>query len=181
MTTFIQVEQSLSHPGVERAEAVIERVRAARRGFDGARGLAALLLAAIVSSMLVVADRLMSTTEEGGLMLAWVVLWGVAFFGIALFAGTARSLAAGFVTGARSASRRRAARRADERFMAFAKNDPRILDELRIIAAHQQPAEVELPQPAQARSLAHVAKRSADVRIPSLYEAMRRVNRGQYY
>ena len=181
MTTFIQVEQSLSHPGVERAEAVIERMRAARRGFDGARGLAALLLAAIVSSMLVVADKLMSTTEEGGLMLAWVVLWGVAFFGIALFAGTARSLATGFVASTRNASRRRAAQRADERFMAYAKHDPRILDELRVIAAHQQPAEVELPEPAQARSLANVAKRSADVRIPSLYEAMRRVNRGQYY
>src|SRR6478735_6192594 len=83
MTSFIHVEKPATHPGVVRAEAALEQVRAARRGFDGARGLAALLLAAIVSSLLVVADRLVSITQEGGLMVAWLVLWAVAFVGLA--------------------------------------------------------------------------------------------------
>ena len=50
MTSFVHVDQPATHPGVARAEAVIDRIRAARRSFDGARGLAALLLAAIVAS-----------------------------------------------------------------------------------------------------------------------------------
>jgi len=140
MTSFVHVETPASHPGVVRAEAVIEHVRSARRGFDGARGLAALLLAAIVSSLLVAADRLMSTTEEGGLLVAWAVLWGVAFVAIALFAGTARSLAGRLVIAARKGARRRAAARADAQFLAYAEYDPRILHDLQVIATRQEAA-----------------------------------------
>ena len=181
MTSFIHVEKPATHPGIDRAEAAFDRARAARRGFDGARGLAALLLAAIVSSLLVVADRLMTVTDEGGLMLAWLVLWGVAFVGLALFAGTARSLAARLIASTRGVAKRRAAERADEQFLAYAKQDPRILSELNAIATRQQAAEVELPAAGKARSLERVAQRSADVRVPTLHEAMRRVNLGQYY
>lgn len=181
MTSFVHVDQPVSHPGVDRAEAVIDRVRAARRGFDGARGLSALLLAAIVSSMLVVADKLVSTTDEGGLLMAWVVLWGVAFFGLALFAGTARSLAVRVVAAGRAGAARRAAARADEKFLAYAQQDPRILNEISVIATHQQSAEMDAPYVGRSRSLDRVAQRTASVRVPTLYEAMRRVNLGQYY
>jgi hypothetical protein len=181
MTSFVHVDTPATHPGVVRAEAVIERVRSARRGFDGARGLAALLLAAIVSSLLVVADRLMSTSEEGGLLVAWVVLWGVAFVAIALFASTARALATRAVASARGAARRRAAARADEQFMAYAKHDPRILRDLQAIRTRQEAAEVVAPANTREQALEVVAKRSANVRTPTLHEAMRRVNLGQYY
>ncbi len=140
MTSFVHVDTPANHPGVVRAEAVIERARSARRGFDGARGLAALLLAAIVSSVLVAADRLMSTTEEGGLLVAWAVLWGVAFVAIALFAGTARSLADRLLVAARNSARRRAAARADAQFLAYAEHDPRILHDLQVIATRQEAA-----------------------------------------
>src|SRR5690554_3661834 len=53
---------------------------------SGARGLAALLLAAVVASLVVIADRLISTWADGHLLLAWVVLWAVVFAGMALFA-----------------------------------------------------------------------------------------------
>ena len=181
MTSFVHVDTPATHPGVVRAEAVIERVRGARRGFDGARGLAALLLAAIVSSLLVVADRLMSTSEEGGLLVAWVVLWGVAFVAIALFASTARAVATRAVASARGAARRRAAARADEQFMAYAKHDPRILRDLQAISTRQEVAEVVAPANTREQALEVVAKRSANVRTPTLHEAMRRVNLGQYY
>jgi hypothetical protein len=160
MTSFIHVEKPATHPGVVRAEAALEQVRAARRGFDGARGLAALLLAAIVSSLLVVADRLVSLTQEGGLMVAWLVLWAVAFIGLAFFAGTARSLAVRAIGAARNVAKRRAAARADERFLAYAQQDPRIMNELHIIATHQQ---------------------AVDAPAPILHGALRRVNLGQYY
>jgi hypothetical protein len=184
MTSFVHVDQPQSHPGVVRAEAFIERVRATRKSLDGARGLAALLLAAIVSSLLVVADKLMATwSDEGGLLVAWVVLWAVAFLSLALFAGSARSFAARAVTAFRAHSRRRAAERADEEFMAYAKFDQRILRDLQAISTRQEATDeavaavVAQPQ----RSIEIVAKRSADVRVPTLYEAMRRVNLGKYY
>ncbi|HET7837657.1 MAG TPA: hypothetical protein VFL43_17705 [Variovorax sp.] len=160
MTSFIHVEKPATHPGIVRAEAAFDQVRAARRGFDGARGLAALLLAAIVSSLLVVADRLVSITQEGGLMMAWLVLWAVAFVGLAFFAGTARSLAVRAIAAARNMAKRRAAARADERFLAYAQQDPRILNELNVIATHQQ---------------------AVDAPVPTLHDALRRVNLGQYY
>jgi hypothetical protein len=138
MSSFIRVETPQSHAAVERAETLLGRLQAARRSFDGARGLAALLLAAIVSSMLVVADRLMSTNEQGGLLLAWVVLWGVAFAGLALFAGTARSVATGLLASLRSSARRRAEMQADARFMAHAELDPRVLSELSAIATRRE-------------------------------------------
>jgi hypothetical protein len=162
MTSFIHVEQPATHPGVARAEAVVEHIRAVRRSFDGARGLAALLLAAIVSSLLVVADKLMSTWNEGGLLVAWLVLWGVAFAAIAFFAGTARNLAVRAISAARAAARRRAAARADEQFLAYARQDPRILRDLQAISTRQEAD-------------------AAEAAAPSLYTALRRVNLGQYY
>jgi hypothetical protein len=176
MTSFVHVDQPATHPGVVRAEAVIERLRAARRSFDGARRLAALLLAAIASSLLVVADKLMSTWNEGSLLVAWIVLWAVAFAAIALFAGTARTLAARAVGAARAAARRRAAARADEQFMAYARFDPRILHDLQVIASRQ---EAEAPVAAKSASLDLVAKRSA--KAPTLDQALRRVDLGQNY
>jgi hypothetical protein len=181
MTSFIHVEQPATHPGVVRAEAFIERVRSMR--LDGARGLAALLLAAIVSSLLVVADKLMSTTDDGGLLVAWVGLWAVAFVSLAFFAAPARRFAAGIVAASRSASRRRAAARADEQFMAYAQQDPRILSDLQAIITRQESL-TEAATPvvtATQKSLEIVAQRSTDAQIPTLYEAMRRVNLGKYY
>ena len=141
MTSFVHVEQPATHPGVVRAKAAIESLSAARRGFDGARGLAALLLAAIVSSLLVVADRLMSTSQEGGLLVAWLVLWAVAFVGLAFFADAARALAVRLVAATRDGAQRRAAARADAKFLAYARHDPRVLRELQVIATHQQAVE----------------------------------------
>jgi hypothetical protein len=176
MTSFVHVEQPATHPGVARAEAVIDQIRAARRSFDGARGLAALLLAAIVASLLVVADKLMSTWNDGGLLVAWLVLWGVAFATLAFFAGTARTLAVRAVSAARAAARRRAAAHADAQFLAYAKLDPRIIRELQAIASRQEAESAEGAVTASAQSA-----KLADDSAPTLYSALRRVNLGQHY
>jgi len=177
MTSFVHVEQPATHPGVARAEAVIEHIRVARRSFDGARGLAALLLGAIVASLLVVADKLMSTWNDGGLLVAWLVLWGVAFAAIAFFAGAARSLAVRAVSAARGVGRRRAAARADAQFLAYAQVDPRILRDLQAIRTRQEEDWADAPVGASAQS----AKLSADASVPTLYTALRQVNLGQHY
>lgn len=164
MTSFVHVDQPTSHPGVTRAQAFAERVRAARKAVDGARGLAALLLAAIVSSLLVVADKLMSAlNEEGGLVVAWVVLWAVAFVSLAFFAESARSFAARAVAAARAASRRHAAARADEEFLAYAKFDQRILRDLQAISTRQEAFE------------------ETAATAPAVHQAARSVSPANYY
>ncbi|VTU12925.1 hypothetical protein SRS16CHR_00164 [Variovorax sp. SRS16] len=142
MTSFVHVEQPSTHPGVARAEAFVDRIRAARRGLSKFGGLAALLLAAMVSSVVVVADKLLSTWDDGGMVAAWAILWFVAFAGIAFFAGTARSFAVRTVAAVGEASRRREAARADAEFMAYAQFDPRVLRELQAISMHNEAQEM---------------------------------------
>lgn len=93
MPSFIHVDQPLSHAAVERADAVINYLRDVAKQFDGARGLAALLLSAVVSALVVVANRVVVNLAGGGLLLGWILLWGLAFVALALWANTARSLA----------------------------------------------------------------------------------------
>ena len=138
MTTFVQVDQPLQHPGVARAEVVIDQPREARKRFDGARGLAALLLGAVVAAVLVVADRLVVHMADGGLLVGWVVLWGLAFVALALLADSARSLAMRGVALYQRGARRRELARADAQFMAYAQFDPRVMHELQVALTRQQ-------------------------------------------
>jgi len=174
MTSFVHVDQPLTHPGVERAEAVIDQLREARKSFDGARGLAALLLGAVVSAVLVIADRLVVNMSDGGLLLGWVVLWGLAFIALALLADTARSMAQRSVALWKRGAERRRLARADAQFMAYAQFDPRVMHELEAAQARQKAEEtVAAPvvvQPGVARTS-----------MPTLYEATRRVRTSYYY
>lgn len=102
----------------------------------GARGLAALLLAAVVASLVVIADHLISTWADGHLLLAWVVLWAVVFAGMALFADVARRAARSVLVQLDRWSKTRAESRADARLWAMARQDSRIMNEL--MAARQR-------------------------------------------
>jgi hypothetical protein len=178
MTSFVHVEQPTQHPGVARAEAVIEHLRASRTRFTGALGLAALLLAAMVSALLVVADKLISNWSDGGLLVAWVVLWAVAFFALALFADSARSLAGRIIGAWQAGAERRATARADAQFLAHAQSDPRLMDELQAAITRQEAL------PARTRSrvpVATVTLRKVDADVPDLPEATRRVNIAYYF
>jgi hypothetical protein len=177
MTTFIQVDQPLQHPGVARAEAVIDQLRDVRKSFDGARGLAALLLGAVVSAVLIVADRLVVNMADGGLLVGWVVLWGLAFIALALLADTVRSLALRAVALWQRGVRRRELARADAQFMAYAQFDPRVMHELQVALTRQKALEAEAT-PEQATD---PLKTDPKIRIPSLYEATRRVRTAYYY
>lgn len=94
MTSFVQVDYRTEHPGVERAENAVATVKNVVAQFNGARVGASLLLAAVVASLLVVANQVVDTWGEGHLLAAWMVLWMVAFVALALLAGPARSAVA---------------------------------------------------------------------------------------
>lgn len=122
--------------------------RPRRRG-DGTRGLAALLLAAFVSALVVLADQMISTWADGHLFLGWVALWVVVFAGSALFAGTARRVARSTLRALDGWSRSLAEARAEARLWELAKMDPRLKSEL-IQARARDTAELDEPAPVAA-------------------------------
>lgn len=130
MNSFVHVEYASRHPGVDRFERAVDTARNVRKSLDGTRGLAAVLLAAMVSALIVVAEQLMDTWADGHLLAAWVLLWVVGFAALALLAPTARSLAKRTVTQLDAWSRGVARRRADERLWAMARKDARIMADL---------------------------------------------------
>lgn len=131
MTRFIQPSYPTEHPGVVRVEAALSAVSELRRGFDSTKGLSTMLLAAMVSALLVVADQLIETWADGHLMVAWIALWLVGFAAIAIFAGAARRLAASAMAALDEWSRAIAEARADERLWLLAKRDARVMADLK--------------------------------------------------
>lgn len=129
-TSFATVQYPAQHPGVERAARVAEGFKALARSFDGSRATASLLLAAIVSALLVVANQLIDTWTEGHLLAAWVVLWTVAFAGLALLAAPA-TRAVRALRSAHAAWRSRAIERHhDEQLWRAALKDARIMADI---------------------------------------------------
>ncbi len=86
MTSFAPADYPTEHPGVARFERAVAALRDLARRFDGARGAATLLLAAIVAALVVVANEVVETWTEGHLLAAWAVMWSLAFAAIGLFA-----------------------------------------------------------------------------------------------
>ncbi len=130
MTAFAHVEYPTEHPGVVRAENAAAALKGAAARFDGARGAASLLLAAVVSALLVVANQVIDTWSEGHLLAAWMVLWLVAFAALALLTSPARRAGVALCGSALAwaETRRRAAE--DQRTWQVALKDPRIMAEL---------------------------------------------------
>ena len=137
MTSFIQPSFPAQHQGVARVESAVSSAKSMGRDFDSTKGLAAMLLAAMVSALVVVADQLIDTWADGHLMVAWVSLWVVGFAALGLFAGAARNLAQLAVSALNAWSRRVASKRADERMWAIAKSDSRVMADLIAIREQQ--------------------------------------------
>ena len=130
MTSFVHVDQPTEHPAIIRAERAAESIKQVTREVLSPRGAASLLLAAIVSALLVVANQVIDTWSEGHLMVGWIALWTVGFAALALAAGPVRSA----VTNARVKLRQfAAARRAadqDEALWAVALTDARVMADI---------------------------------------------------
>lgn len=139
MSSFIQPSFPTEHPGVVRIESAAAVLGEMRRSFNSTKGLSAMLLAAMVSALVVVADQLIDTWADGHLLVAWVALWLVGFAAVAVFAGSARRLAATVVRSLDAWSQRVARKRADERLWAIAQTDPRVMADLTAAMARNQP------------------------------------------
>ena len=98
----------------------------------GVRSLSVMLVAAAVSTLVMLADEYMSVWTDGHLFFGWVVLWAMVFAGLALFAGTARTLATRAFGVLDTWSQSLAQSRAEARMWDIAKSDPRIMAELMV-------------------------------------------------
>ena len=130
MTSFAHVNYPSQHPGVVRAERLAQSVQHAVHHFDATRSGASMLLAAIVSAFLVVANQVVETWTEGHLLAAWIILWMVAFAALGLMARPAKRAAAALRTGYRhwAAARRQAAQ--DRELWDLALTDSRVMADI---------------------------------------------------
>lgn len=138
MTSFIQPSFPTRHPGVERLESAFFAARALYRSLDSTRGLSLMLLAAMVSALVVVADQLVETWADGHLFAAWVAMWLLGFVALAVFTAPARKLANVVMAALDGWSERLARSRSDARLWALAKADPRIMTDLDAARLHSE-------------------------------------------
>lgn len=117
----------------EQAEAA-RAVTAVMNDTRSGRGAAWLLLAAIVASMLVVANQVIDTWTDGHLLAAWTALWLVAFAALAILNHPVRRASA--AVGAAYKRWMQACRETieDERMWATARHDARLMADLMRIA-----------------------------------------------
>lgn len=135
MTSFVQPNYPTHHEGIERVGDAIDSATAAYRKFDGARGLATFLLAAVVSGLILAANQLIDTWADGHLLAAWIALWTVAFAALALAASPIRRAVLNVKNFDGSAlyaawSARRKARVADEKMWDYARHDARLMADI---------------------------------------------------
>jgi hypothetical protein len=132
MTTarFVSPDFPTEHPGVQRAEALVDHARDAMQRISAARSLSAMLLAAVVASLLVVADQVVDQWADGQWLAVWIALWVIAFTGLVLAAPITRSFARQWVAALDAQAARRARARADARLLALAARDPRVMADL---------------------------------------------------
>lgn len=130
MTSFAHVDYPTQHPGVVRAENAIAALKNVAASFDGARGAASLMLAAVVAALLVVANQVVDTWGDGHLLAAWMVLWVVAFAAIALLATPARRASVVLRTGYKAWMENRRQAAEDQRTWNVALQDARMMADL---------------------------------------------------
>ena len=135
MTNFVQPNYPTHHEGIERVGEAIDSATNAYRKFDGARGLATFLLAAVVSGLVFAANQLIDTWADGHLLAAWIALWTVTFAALALAASPIRRAVSSVKNFDGSAmyaawTARRKARIQDEKMWEYARHDNRLMADI---------------------------------------------------
>lgn len=148
MTSFVHLEYSNQHGGVERVASALASAQHIKRNLSSTRTLAALLLSAVVAAVMVVAYQVMDTVAEGHLLALWIAMWLAAFAALALFASTASHVAKSIKNSLDSWSRKAAAQRADERLWVIAKTDPRVMADLQMVLSRGSDENLKFVAPA---------------------------------
>lgn len=130
MSSFVQPEYRAHLPRAASGSASRPNAGVQPSRFDASKAMEAMLLAAIVSALLVVADQWLETWAEGHLMTAWIALWVVGFAALALLAGTVKRFSTKIFASLDEWAARKAQARADERLWSIALKDARLMADL---------------------------------------------------
>jgi hypothetical protein len=130
MTGFVHTHYPQEHPGLARVEHAASAWKKVAGKFDSNRGLAALLLAAVVSALLVVANQVMDTWSDGHLLAGWIALWLIAFAGLAVLATPAHRVSCSLRAGLKAYRVRRKQAIADEQLWNIALVDARVMADI---------------------------------------------------
>ena len=130
MTSFVHVEQPTEHPGIVRAGRAADSIKQAAHEVLSPRGAASMLLAAIVSALLVIANQVVDTWADGHLLLAWILMWTLAFAALALAARPARAVVQRVRTLSRKWAAARQAAVQDEKMWQIALTDARVMADI---------------------------------------------------
>lgn len=155
MTRFVPIDSPSEHAGVVRAEAAFERGQALVAGTRNVwgkltnsvasrGGLTFLLLAGVVATLVLVADRLVDTWADDHLFAAWVALWTLIFATLAVFAPLAKGMVKSALEQLATWRERAAEARAEAAFLETAQRDPRVLAELRAAILRHEAAQMEV-------------------------------------
>jgi hypothetical protein len=128
MTSFVHTVHSDHHVGADRAVNVAENISSFFSG--SVRGAATMLLAAVVSAVVVVANQVLDSWSEDHTLAAWAVLWAVAFAATALLAAPLRRLASLSRDALRSYKARRESAVQDHEMWELALADARVMAEI---------------------------------------------------
>jgi hypothetical protein len=130
MASFVHLDYSVQHPGVVRAGTALDNLKTLAQRFEGTRGTAALLLAAVVAGVVTALSQVVDRWTDGHALAAWLVMWAIAFAALALLAAPLRTVAGGLkgAVAAWSAKRRQAAE--DDKLWNLALTDARVMAEL---------------------------------------------------
>jgi hypothetical protein len=97
-----------------------------------------MLLAAMVSAMLVVADQVIDTWADGHLMAAWVLMWVIGFAALALLTRPSRALVGRMLSAVSRWLMDTSRARADARMWAIAEQDHRVMADLHAAQTRSQ-------------------------------------------
>ena len=154
MTSFVHTDYPTEHPGVVRAEALFARGQAVaastavgwgklKNTMGSGRGLTTLVLAAVVASLVLVADYLVDTWAEEHLFAAWVALWTLVFATLAVFAPLAKGLIDNVGQEYTAWRKNIETARSEAAFLDVAQRDPRVMAELRAAILRHEAAQIE--------------------------------------
>ena len=130
MTSFVHTDHLTDHPGVIRAERAADSFKQVARNAGSARGAAAVLLAAMVSALLVVANQIIDTWSDGHLLAAWILMWTLAFGALALLATPARRSVLALRAGLKRWATRRREVAPDEQMWQVVLSDPGVMADI---------------------------------------------------
>ena len=178
MTSFAHVDQSSQHADSNRATAAPDSIRDAGQGVTRF-GLAFRLLIAAGVVLLAVSTQLTTHEFDAGWMVAWIALCAIAFGAVALSANKIGPTANRIATAWRGMAQRRASALADERFLAHASYDPRVLQELQAAITRQQ-ADGELSL-ISAGKVDAVVRTQQTRRNPAVHQVLANQNLSRYF